>query len=111
MLLSRKQAAANDSDRLFKTDAEKVRAFTAERDSGKFTPKDFRTGAGTIEAIKEVQKDPRPSKDLKEHKARVKAVAEKVSSLLGNKPAEALKSYIHPAVFANGLLHEQRHEG
>ena len=46
-----------------------------------------------------VAADPRRSRDIKEHMKRVKAVAERVSSLLGNKPAQALKSYIYPAVF------------
>src|SRR5208337_180041 len=100
MLLDRKAAAAGDSDKLFKTTDAKVRDFTAARDGGKFTPKDFRTSAATRLAAETVQAEPRPSTNLKEHKARVKAVAEKVSGLLGNKPAEALKSYIHPAVFA-----------
>ncbi len=101
MLLDRKYAAASPDGKLFKTTDNQVRKFTGNLDGGKFSPKDFRTSAGTRRAMESVQADPAPSKDEKEHKARVKRVAEYVSSLLGNKPAEALKSYIHPAVFAS----------
>src|SRR5271166_767481 len=101
MLMERKSSATSDSDKLFKTTDAKVRDFTAARDGGKFTPKDFRTSAATRLAAETVQADPRPSRDMKEHAQRVKAVATKVSGLLGNKPAEALKSYIHPGVFSD----------
>ncbi len=100
MLLARKNAAGNPGDRLFKTDDGKVREFTAQRDGGRFTPKDFRTSAATRLALESIQAHPHPAKDAKEFKNRVKEIAVTVSNLLGNKPAQALKSYIHPAVFA-----------
>jgi len=40
-----------------------------------------------------------PPKDQKSYKKKVKQVAKVVSDKLGNKPAEALKSYINPEVF------------
>ena len=46
-----------------------------------------------------VKADPVPSKDAKEHAARQKEVAKRVSKLLGNQPAQALESYIHPMAF------------
>jgi DNA topoisomerase-1 len=100
MLVDRKNAASGPDGKLFNTSDTKVRAFTATLDGGKFTPKDFRTSRATVLATEAVKADPTPSSGPKEHQARIKAVAERVSSVLGNRPAEALKSYIHPAVFA-----------
>jgi len=100
MLVDRKNAAPGANSLVFNTTAEKVRDYTATLDGGKFTPKDFRTSRATIMAAEAVEADPRPSKDIKEHKARIKEDAVKVSRLLGNKPDEARKSYIHPTVFA-----------
>jgi DNA topoisomerase-1 len=100
MLLDRKNAAKSANDKLFNTTYDDVHRFTVQRDGGKFTPKDFRTSAATSLAVETVQANPQPAKDEKEYKARMKEVAVKVSSLLGNKPAQALKSYIAPFVFA-----------
>lgn len=38
-----------------------------------------------------------------EYKSLVKRVAEKVSNVLGNRPIQALESYINPVVFASWL--------
>ncbi len=99
MLLERKEAAGSPDAKIFRTDDKKMRAFTRERDHGGFTPKDFRTGAATKMAMELIAADPRPSVSIREHKARIKDVATKVSDLLGNEPAEARDSYIHPAVW------------
>ena len=99
MLLKRKKAAGSPDGTLFQTSDARVRDFVAGLDGGKFSPKDFRTSAASRMARDMVAADPRRSRDIKEHMKRVKAVAERVSSLLGNKPAQALKSYIYPAVF------------
>ena len=99
MLLDRKATAKDRNGRIFATDDKKVRKFTRSLDGGKFTPKDFRTSAATRLATDEVVANPAPSANLKEHKKRVMEVATKVSKLLGNRPAQALKSYIHPGVF------------
>lgn len=101
MLVERKKAATNTDTKIFKTDDKKVRAFTATLDGGKFSPKDFRTSLATRMAIDHVKADPVPSKDQKEHEKRVKDVATRVSGVLGNKPAQALQSYIHPTAFAS----------
>jgi DNA topoisomerase I len=101
MLVQRKQAAATPDARLFATDDKKVRDFTASLDGGKFSPKDFRTSVATRMAVDHVKADPHPSKDEKEHRKRVMDVAARVSKLLGNKPAQALESYIHPMAFSS----------
>lgn len=99
MLVARKEAAGSDEGKLFRTSDAKVRDFVAGLDGGKFSPKDFRTSAATRLARDAVAADPERSRSQKEHAIRVKAVAERVSRLLGNRPAQALESYIHPAVF------------
>jgi len=99
MLLRRANAALSPDAPIFRTDAEKVRAFTSTLDGGKFSPKDFRTSAATRLADEIVKGSPGQSANLKEHKQRVKVVGERVSRLLGNRPAQALESYIHPEVF------------
>ncbi len=101
MLMDRKVAAASPDARLFSTSDSKVRDFTATLDGGKFSPKDFRTSLATRMATDHVKADPVPSTNEKEHKARVMAVAKRVSGVLGNRPAQALESYIHPASFAS----------
>ena len=99
MLVDRKNSVG-PHNRIFKTSYAKVRDFTANRDGGKFTPKDFRTSRATILAMELVKANPSRARNAKTYKARVKEVAMRVSKLLGNKPAEALKSYINPAVFS-----------
>jgi DNA topoisomerase IB/GNAT superfamily N-acetyltransferase len=99
MLLERKAAATSPESRIFATSDAKVRDFTATLDGGKFSPKDFRTSAGTRTAAELVKADPQPPRTEKEFKAKINEVATKVSRLLGNKPAQALESYIHPDVF------------
>lgn len=101
MLIERKNATKAPHEPIFKTDEKKVRSFVNGLDGGGFSSKDFRTSLATRMATKAVESNPIPSKDQKEHTARVKKVAEHVSSVLGNKPAQALESYIHPAVFAS----------
>jgi DNA topoisomerase-1 len=100
MLLQRKKAADKDDAKLFKVSYNQVRDFTAKLDGGAFSPKDFRTSAATRMAKSLVDADKAPSKDAKSHQKRVMGIAKEVSGLLGNKPAEALKSYIHPTVFS-----------
>ena len=69
----------------------------------KFMTKDFRTLIGTKTAAKEVESMPVP-KTPREYKKAVLAVAQKVSEVLGNTRAVALKSYIAPHVFAQWRL-------
>lgn len=100
MLVARAEKAGQDG-RIFDTSDGRLRDWAkANLDSGRFTPKDFRTLKGTTAAIKEIESDPNRSTTAKEHKRRVMDVAKKVSALLGNTPAMALKAYIDPNVFA-----------
>jgi DNA topoisomerase-1 len=99
MLMDRKQTAKDRKEPIFNTNDAKVRDFMATTDGGSFTPKDLRSGWATRNAIKEVQADPRPSKNMKEHKARILAVATKISKTLGNEPEQARDTYIDPRVF------------
>ncbi|HMF38297.1 MAG TPA: hypothetical protein VKF17_16760 [Isosphaeraceae bacterium] len=102
-LLKRKSAAAGPTSKIFNTNAEKVRDFVAARDGGLFTSKDFRTHAATKMALEEVAANPTPAKTMREYKQRIGAVEKKVSDLLGNKPAQARKSYILPTVYAKWM--------
>ena len=99
MLLKRKKKAKSGSLFPQVSDAS-LRDFThAELDKGSFKVKDFRTSLGTSTAQKLVSTMRKP-KDEQEYKRSVKAVAEHVSTLLGNTPAIALQSYIAPQVFS-----------
>lgn len=100
MLWERKETAGERGGQLFGTDEKKLNSYIRTLDGGSFTSKDFRTLKANklaIEAINKVKKIP---KTLKEYKQKVKEVAEFVSKVLGNKPSEALKSYIDPVVFS-----------
>jgi DNA topoisomerase I len=100
MLLERKATAGERGGQLFKTSYDKVARYAKTLDAGKFSPKDFRTIRANQLAVAEIAKNPTPPANNKEYKARVKAVAEKVSGVLGNEPAQALASYIDPVVFS-----------
>jgi DNA topoisomerase IB len=105
MLLERKATANERGGRLFSTNDTKVRNFVGTLGGGGFSSKNFRTSAATRLAAEKVAADHTPSKSLAEHKKRVMSVAKEVSGLLGNRPAQALMSYIHPSVF-----HAWRHD-
>lgn len=99
MLVDRAKKSGKDG-KLFETDYNKVSAYTKNKlDGGKFTPKDFRTMKATQLAIDAVN-SATPPKTEKEYKAAVKEVAVKVSSVLGNRPQQALESYIAPECFS-----------
>ena len=100
MLLKRKQTAEQRGGKLFDTDANKLRSYVSTLDGGKFRSKDMRTMLANRLAMGEIQQQPDCCQDEKEYKAAVKSVAEKVSRVLGNDPAMALKAYIDPAAFA-----------
>jgi DNA topoisomerase I len=100
MLLARKATAGSRGGKLFATDYDRVAKYAKSLDTGRFTPKDFRTIRANQLAIAEIGKAADPPANEKEYKARVKAVAERVSGVLGNRPAQALESYIDPAVFS-----------
>lgn len=99
MLLARSKAAGPNG-KLFGTNYLQVAKYTKTKlDGGKFTPKDFRTMHATRLAIDAVNAED-PPKTEKDYKAAVKRVAEKVSGVLGNRPKQALESYIAPEVFS-----------
>lgn len=109
MLVARKQSADRRGGKLFATDETKVRDYVAQLDGGGFLSKDLRTVRANMIAIREIHATAPPATE-KQYKAAVKAVAERVSHVLGNRPAQALESYINPAVFSSwraGLKPEQ----
>lgn len=63
-----------------------------------FSAKDFRTWAGTVQAVRALQKLGDPENEQEGEKNIVEAVKE-VAETLGNTPAICRKYYIHPAVF------------
>lgn len=97
MLTQRKQAAGPDGQ-LFDADAPEVRKYMGSIGFGRFTPKDFRTHAGTEMARREVSSMPVPG-DGKEFRRSRLAVGRKVAEWLGNTPAVSLGSYIDASVF------------
>lgn len=99
MLLERSKAAG-ENGKLFETNYAKVVDYTKEKlDGGAFTPKDFRTIRATKMAIATVNEMPVPTTE-KQYKIAVRSVATKISGVLGNRPAQALESYIAPEVFS-----------
>jgi DNA topoisomerase IB len=103
MLLDRKRAAEKDpdDDRLFPyTNDSYLRQYMRALDGGGFESKDMRTARANIVAMEMIHLVKRPPKDEQDYKKKVKMVAEAVSKVLGNRPAEAIKSYINPAVFS-----------
>lgn len=100
MLLERKRTADARGGKLFQTDDSKLRAYVATLDGGGFIPKDFRTLRANTIAIAEIQRIGECCASPKDYKARVKEVAERVSHVLGNRPSQALESYIDPTLFS-----------
>ena len=97
-LLSRKNKAGNDG-KLFDTSADKLIQYSKQQDGGGFKTKDFRTLLGT-QTAQQAAAAMLPPKTEKEYVKQVKQVAKIVSEKLGNTPAVALSSYIHPGTFA-----------
>lgn len=102
MLLERKKVAG-DNKPIFKTSEGSVNNFIGKLDGKHFSAKDFRTRRANLIAARAVAKIGGPAKDEKQFKARVKAVAYQVSTVLGNKPAQCLESYINPIVFSTWI--------
>ena len=98
-MLRKRKEAAGEKGKLFRTNYAKVTKYAKTLDGGKFTPKDWRTQKATSMAV-ELVKGMDPPKSTPEYRRLVMDVGEKVSRKLGNRPAQALKSYIDPNVFA-----------
>jgi DNA topoisomerase I len=96
--LLRRRDAAGPNGKVYDTSQDKLLVYTHSKDGGGFKTKDFRTLLATKTAQNEVASMKLP-RNMKEYKASVKTVAEKVSSKLGNTPSVALNSYISPTVF------------
>jgi DNA topoisomerase IB len=95
-------ARTKRNGKLFDTDYAKVTKYVKGLDGGHFSPKDLRTKRANLLALAAVQSVGRakPFNDEKAYKAAVMEVAKKVSGVLGNRPPQALESYINPMVFA-----------
>jgi len=75
-----------------------VNAFLQEMAGTDFTAKDYRTWAGSVYALSELRRRPRPGSQREARKHIVETVRA-VTARLGNTPAICRKSYIHPGLF------------
>lgn len=75
-----------------------VNAYLREHSGTTFTAKDFRTWAGTVLAALTLAQMPVPDSKT-ELKRTLAAAVRSVAERLGNTPAVARRSYIHPAIF------------
>src|SRR5688572_27777486 len=88
-------------------DSDDVNAYLRQITGRDFTAKDFRTWSGTVLAAVALEKRATPATKTQAKKDVVAAVCA-VAERLGNTPAIARKSYVHPAVvdaFLDGTLH------
>jgi DNA topoisomerase IB len=83
---------------VFDTTDAKMREYFKGVAGSEFKVKDVRMWVGTAHAIKELKKQRQPRNE-KEFKEMAKEVAKKVSKVLGNTPAMAMKAYIDPLVW------------
>ena len=97
MLAQRKKKAGANGE-LFAANDGSVRRYLNGIGFSQFTPKDFRTHAGTELAKQEIRSMGPPTNE-KEYKKFKKAVGEVVGSWLNNTAAIALGSYVDPGVF------------
>jgi DNA topoisomerase IB len=100
MLVDRKSAAGQRGGRLFAVDDGDLRRYVASLDSGRFLPKDFRTKLANQIAIREISQCARAPATSRERQRAIKAVAEAVSRVLGNRPSQCVESYIDPALWS-----------
>lgn len=96
--LNGKLKGLKDGDRVFRASAEDVGDYLKKITGKAFQTKDLRTWNGTTLAKHEIKKLPHPKNEA-ELKAMKKAVSTTVSEHLGNRPEQALKSYINPIVW------------
>jgi DNA topoisomerase-1 len=88
-------------------DSDDVNAYLRQITGRDFSAKDFRTWAGTVLAAVALEKRPEAATRT-QAKRDVVAAVEAVAERLGNTPAIARKSYVHPAVvegYLDGTLH------
>ena len=78
-----------------------------------FTAKDFRTWAGTLQAVEALEASGPPASD-REAKSEILRAIDKVAEQLNNTRAVCRKYYVHPAVleiYQAGTLHEALRNG
>jgi DNA topoisomerase IB len=97
MLLERK-AASGDSGKIFNTEYNKVSKYVGTLGGGGFSPKDMRTIRANELATKLMGGVVHVNGE-DERKVMIKDIATKVSRVLGNRPQQALESYINPMIF------------
>ena len=97
-MIAERKKVLGDNDSLFSTSDAKVRGYMKQAGFGRFSPKDFRTHAGT-EIAKRVIKTMTPPSNEKELKKMKLSVGKVVSDWLSNTPSVSLGSYIDPVVF------------
>ncbi len=102
-ILLRRKAKAGDKGKLFNTDGDALRDYVRTLGTGEFTTKDFRTHLGTTTA-ESLVKDMEEPTTKKEYMEQRKEVALKVSKVLGNTPAVAMGSYVHPKVLPKDAI-------
>jgi DNA topoisomerase I len=77
--------------------SEDVNAYLREASGGDFTAKDFRTWAGTVLAYRALRAL-QPGDDERDARRNVVEAIRQTAGALGNTPAVARQSYVHPAV-------------
>ncbi len=87
----------NKTGKLFNTDDKQVRDYL-KRIDGVYKTKDFRTYVGTMTALEQVNKIPKPANE-KERKIAITQVSKIVADKLGNTPIVSKQYYISPEVF------------
>ncbi len=107
MLMTRKQKT-DEKGQLFQIDYSNVVKYVATLDGGGFTPKNLRTMRATKTAIDLMNKRKGdPPKNPEEYQTAVMEIATQVSKLLGNRPLQALESYIAPEIWAKWKITEE----
>lgn len=98
--ISEKRDKLKPNDPLFSVSGSAVSGVLRQiTGNDKFKTHDMRTHVGTALAASLLSKQGKP-RNKKSHKAKIKAISERVAKTLGNSPSEALKSYIDPFVFS-----------
>jgi len=93
----RQQVGKSDGGKIFNTNETKVSEYVKSLDTGRFSPKDFRTKRATELALEEVrQYTGRTPKDAKERQAWIMEISTKAASVLGNRPQQCFETYINP---------------
>ena len=100
MLQQRAKTAGKRGGKLFDTSPDKVNGFISTLGGGWYSSKDLRTKRANEIALSEMKKfgksKPKTERDRNQW---IKSVAEAAARVLGNKPAQCIKSYINPTMW------------